>query len=271
MEPVLKAKYIQLCNEIERHNKIAIAFSGGVDSTLLMHLSKEVLGSNVLAITIVSDFYPTWELSYAEREAKKIGIKHKILEIDPLAIQEISKNPPDRCYTCKKIGFTLLKDYAENLGISYICDGSCIDDLGDYRPGFIAVKELGISSPFINFEINKNEIKTISQELGIEGWARPSCSCLASRIPYNEEITKSKLQLIENAEEYLHALDIPEARVRLHNNIARVEVFETNIKTVFDNKDIISRYIKSLGVTYVSVELDGYRTGSMNTPLQERE
>ena len=265
------AKYIQLCNEIESHNKIAIAFSGGVDSTLLIHLGKEVLGSNAVAVTIVSDFYPTWELSYAEKEAKKIGIKHKIIEIDPLAIKEISKNPPDRCYACKKIGLTLLKDYAENLGISYICDGSCLDDLGDYRPGFLAVEELGFHSPFIDYEINKNEIKIISQELGIEGWARPSCSCLASRIPYNEEITKTKLQLIENAEEYLHTLGIPEARVRLHNNVARIEVFEQNIQKVFANKDIISHYIKSLGATYVSVELDGYRTGSMNKSLQKKE
>ncbi len=268
MDPVIKAKYIQLCATLKQQNNIAIAFSGGVDSTLLLHLACDsIKNDEVVAITMTSSFYPKWELEYARRVVTQLKVKHKVISIDPLAIDEIANNPPDRCYTCKKVAFTLMQEYANSIGIDYICDGSCYDDLQDYRPGFRAVQELGIHSPFIDYELNKSTISALSRELNIAGWSRPSCACLASRIPYHEPITVDKLKIVESAEDFLHKFDLPEARVRLHDKIARIEVFIDNINQVIANREQISDYIKSLGVSYVAVELDGYKTGSLNKGL----
>lgn len=271
MNTNLEIKYTNLKKLFKSVGHIGIAYSGGVDSTLLLHIAKAAIPNNIEAITILSEFYPSWELSYAKERTKELGIPHKIIKLKPLEINEISSNPPDRCYKCKKAGFTLLKEYCNDKGIEYICDGSCIDDLGDYRPGYQAIKELSIYSPFVDLKFSKADIIGLSRELEVTGWQRPSCACLASRIPYNDEITTEKLALVETAEIFLHTLGLPEARVRLHDNIARLEVFTENLEKVFQNRVIIAEYIRNLGVPYVALELDGYKTGSLNKNLNSKE
>ncbi len=268
MDESLKQKYNRLITDISNKARLIIAFSGGVDSTLLVHLASKTIGSNTIAVTLNSEFYPIWELEYASKTAAQLNIEHHILMSSPLANPEIAENQPDRCYKCKKQLFTELREFADNRGLEYICDGSCLDDLGDYRPGFKAIKELKIYSPFIEHEFTKQDIITLSQELNIPGWDRPSGACLASRIPYYQNINTHKLEFIAQSEVFLHKFGLAEARVRLHGDIARIEVFPENIQKLINNREAVSEKLKELGANYVTVELSGYKTGSLNAQIQ---
>jgi uncharacterized protein len=252
---------------------IAVAFSGGVDSTYLLKIASLELGSNALAITAVSPTYPQRERERAVRLASELGIKQILFNTDELRSPEFKRNPPNRCYYCKHTLFRRIKEIAREHGISYVADGSNADDANDYRPGLEALKELGIHSPLKDAEIGKEEIRNRSQALNLPTWNLPSFACLASRFPYGTSITESALEAIEEAETALFDLDFRVVRVRYHGEVARIEVGEDEIGRLLDSelRNKISRSVKAAGFKYVSFDIDGYRTGSLNEMLDKSE
>ncbi len=246
---------------------VVIAFSGGVDSSFLLKATKDTLPKkNILAVTAVSDTYTHSELTQAKRFTKSLGIKHRIIFTDELKDNNFTKNPIDRCYYCKKELFKRLKDIN---GSSFVIDASNIDDKKDYRPGDRAKKEFSVRSPLQEAGIDKSDIRRFSKKLGLKTWNLPSMACLASRVPYGEKIQKSTLKKITSAESFIKRSGIKQVRVRYHNNIARIEVEKKDIKRFFNQKfcDKIIRYLKSLGFRYIVLDLEGYRTGSLNEIL----
>ncbi len=265
----LQDKYKKLKTTIKSYSRAAVAFSGGVDSSFLCRVCFDILGSDdTAAITVVSPLYPQSEIDYSCEIASLIGISHYLLYDNEIGT-EILQNPPDRCYYCKKIEFSNIKSKATELGIDTVLDGSNYDDLADYRPGLHALKELGILSPLREAGLTKKEIRKLSRDSGLPTWNKPAFACLASRIPYREIITKEKLFRIERSEEFLKKIGFIQFRVRSHGNLARIEISPYERSKIFDLKkmDKISSVLKSFGFTYVSLELEGYKTGSMNRTL----
>jgi uncharacterized protein len=249
---------------------VLVAYSGGVDSTFLLKVAKDVLGAkNVLAVTETSPIYPSEETEQAKVLAQELGVKHQCIETQDLTNPEFVKNPMDRCYWCKKELFAdLLKIAAENV-LHDVLDGTNFDDVGDFRPGMKAAHELGIRSPLKEARLTKDEIRHFSKELGLPTWDKPSFACLASRFPYGTKITKENLSKINRAERFLRSFDMTQLRVRHHGNIARIEVLEKDLKRLLETqvrRQIIAHF-KELGYTYVTLDLEGYRTGSMNESL----
>ncbi len=272
-EEIAKRKLLRLQEVLCSLESICIAYSGGVDSTFLLRVSKDVLKENVLAVTATSPTYPHHELMEAIESAQKIGVRHLIISSNELDIPAFSENTTNRCYFCKHDLFQKLKAEAEKCGIKTIADGSNYDDTKDYRPGRKAAKELGVRSPLCEAELTKNEIRYLSRELGLSTWNKPSLACLSSRIPYNEKITEEKLKQVEEAEGMLRDLGFTQFRVRHHNDIARLE-FMPDEMSLLKNPEIrltIDSALKNLGFRYVTVDLRGYRTGSMNEVLEAYE
>jgi len=207
------------------------------------------------------------ETEEAEKFCKSEGIKHIVFEFNPLSVEEFKCNVPNRCYFCKKALFTQIKNIAEKEGICCVADGTNADDLNDYRPGMKALGELGISSPLLASGLQKNEIRSLSEALGLSTFAKPSYACLASRIAYGEEITEIKLNMVDKAENKLHSLGFIQSRVRMHGLNARIEVNKSDFGKVLACSDEIFEYLKSLGFNFVSLDLGGYKTGNMNTQL----
>jgi len=247
-----------------------LAFSGGVDSTFLLSVAKEVLGDKILAVTAKADIFPSYEIQEAKGIACSIGVNHIFIETGQLQNSEFIKNPTNRCYICKKILLSHLIKIAKENNLNYVLDGSNSDDLNDYRPGTKAVVELGIRSPLQEARFTKAEIRMFSQKMGLKTWNKPPLACLATRIPYGEKITKEKLRRIDQAEIFLLQLGIKGVRVRDHNNIARIEVTKEELPRLLELNcaDKIVAYLKSLGYTYVTVDLEGYRTGSLNEMVE---
>lgn len=260
-------KYNRLIEYLKKSKSVAIAFSGGVDSTFLLKCAKEALQDRVLAITIVSPYIADWEIDKAKKFTQKLNIKHKIINVPIL--DEIRFNPSDRCYICKKNIFSLIKDEAKKNNIDIVADGTNADDINDYRPGIKALKELKIVSPLLENNITKGEVREMSKDLELETWDKPSYSCLLSRIPYKTEITEKELSKIQKSEMYLISIGFTGARVRSHNNIARIEVQRNERKKLFNEEllDNISNNIKKIGYQYVTVELEGYKVGSLNKEI----
>jgi pyridinium-3,5-biscarboxylic acid mononucleotide sulfurtransferase len=258
---------------LQSKGSVAVAFSGGVDSTFLLKCAQEALGGRVLAVTARSSTYPERELNEAVEFAKENGIKHEVIVSEELDIERFRDNPPDRCYICKNELFTKIIDLAKKDGIDYVAEGSNNDDLGDYRPGLIAVKELGVLSPLRVAELTKDEIRELSKEMGLKTWNKPSFACLSSRIPYGERIDQQKLAQIGAAEQYLIDLGFRQLRVRHHGTIARIELAPEDLPRVFEGglAGQIDEKLKSLGFKYVALDLKGYRTGSMNDTLTAGE
>jgi uncharacterized protein len=243
-----------------------IAFSGGVDSTFLLHAARTALRDRVLAVTATSPTYPEAERLEAERIAREWGVRHRFVESNELDIPGFSSNPPDRCYHCKKELFGILSGIARKEGYAAVCDGTNADDLGDYRPGRRAAREQGVRSPLLENGIAKEEIRILSRSFGLPTAGKGSFACLSSRFPYGTEITADKLRRVEACEELLRKLEFRQFRVRVHESVARIEVGADEIARLFEPSvsDAVHEEFRRNGFLYVSVDLKGYRTGSMN-------
>lgn len=260
-------KLEKLRNILKSLKSVVIAYSGGVDSTFLLKVAVDTLGrENVLAVTARSETYPINEFRLAKILAKQIGARHKIIYTSELNIKNFKNNPINRCYYCKKELFTKLKKIAKAKGLSHVVDGTNYDDLKDVRYGRIAAKELGIRSPLLEARITKDDIRRFSKGMNLRTWNKPSLACLASRFPYNSKLTKEKLSVIEKAEEFLKNFGIRQVRVRHYGRLARIEVLPEDIKILLNrtNAKKISQRFKKYGFLYTTLDLEGYRTGSMN-------
>lgn len=259
-------KLEELKEYIRLLGNLAVAFSSGVDSTFLLKVAHDVLGDKAIAVTGVSASFPRHEYDEAGAFCKKEGIRQFFYEPHELELEEYAANPKNRCYYCKHKLFSGLIDLAKENGITNVAEGSNMDDLGDYRPGLEAVKELKVLSPLREVGLTKDEIRAYSKELGLPTWSKPSFACLASRVPYGERITAEKLKMVEKAENFLAELGFEQYRVRIHGKIARIEVPAEDILRIAsdDVRDEIVTRFKEYGFAYVSLDLQGYRTGSMN-------
>ncbi len=246
---------------------VVIAYSGGVDSTFLSKVAFDVLGGNALAVTVTSEIHPRWELEEAVEIARKIGIRHEKIVAEPLDIPEFSGNPADRCYYCKRELLIKLKEMARERGFRHVIEGSNFDDMDDYRPGMRALAEIGARSPLKEAKLTKADIRELSRRFGLPTWDKPSLACLASRFPYGSKITREKLRVVNEAEVFLRDLGIRQLRVRDHDQMARIEVPEEDMGILLQNRKQIVAKLKELGYNYVTVDLQGYRTGSMNEVL----
>ena len=271
MTKQLKEKYEDLKKYLQGFDSLAVAFSGGVDSTFLLAAAKEVLGEKFIAVTLLSGFVPENEVKEATLFASALGVQHEFIRVDELSIPGVAENPPDRCYFCKKALFTQIKALAEKMEIQQVVDGSNLDDERDYRPGMLALAELEIKSPLRIARLTKEDIRALSQMLNLPTWDKPSFACLASRIPYGEPITKEKLAMIEKAELFLMTLGFKQLRVRCHDRLARIEVPEEDIPVLLNSemrKKIDDAFAK-IGFTYTAIDIKGYRTGSLNEALKQ--
>jgi pyridinium-3,5-biscarboxylic acid mononucleotide sulfurtransferase len=249
-----------------------LAYSGGVDSSLLLRAASGVMGPRLIAVTAVSETYPAGELLSAEEFARMLGVTHKVLHTEELSSEDFVKNTPERCYHCKSELFAKLRRIADSEGIAFVIEGSNTDDLNDYRPGRKAAQEFGLRSPLVEAGFSKADVRECARMLHLPVWDKPSLACLSSRIPYGIRITPEILQIVQAAEDQLRAHGFRQVRVRHHGDIARIEVTRQDF-TKLISSDImvaITAAFKELGYTYVCLDLEGYRTGSMNENLQKK-
>ncbi len=246
---------------------VAVAFSSGVDSTFLLKVAHDTLGDNAIAVTAHSCSFPKRELEEAKAFCRKEGIRHFIVESEELQIDGFSHNPKNRCYLCKHELFEKIIALAKENSIQYVAEGSNLDDNGDYRPGLQAVAELQVKSPLRHVGLTKQEIRDYSHQLGLPTWDKQSFACLSSRFVYGEEITSQKLGMVDKAEQLLLDLGFHQLRVRIHGTIARIEVLPDEFEKLLQNRTQIVTAFKGYGFSYVTMDLQGYRTGSMNETL----
>lgn len=268
-------KYTKLLEILQGMGRIVVAFSGGVDSTFLTYAAKEAVGANALAVTSRSGVVPERDLREGAAFCEQQGIAHAYVDFDELAVPGFAENPPDRCYICKKTLFTKLLEIAAKEQ-AVLCEGSNMDDLGDYRPGLRALRELSVRSPLQEAGLTKAEIRLLSQKFGLPTWAKPASACLASRFAYGERITATKMAAVDKAEQLLFDLGFTQYRVRAHGDekkglLARIEVLPEELGKALqpEYRQAIITEFKSLGFAYVTLDLLGYRTGSMNEVLAE--
>ncbi|HCF49879.1 MAG TPA: ATP-dependent sacrificial sulfur transferase LarE [Syntrophomonas sp.] len=258
-------------NSLKQHIKslgsALIAFSGGVDSTFLLAVSKEVLNQRVLAVTAIGPTYPQRESMECVRIARKLDVNYLVVNIDPFKVAGFSDNPPERCYLCKYQLFSKLKEIARDRGFEHVADGSNVDDLSDIRPGLKALRELGIASPLLESGLNKSEIRQLSRQMRLETSEKPAAACLSSRFVHGERISNQKLKMVEAAEDYLLGLGIKQVRVRMHQDLARIEVGDNERHKLLSEAamDKIDSHLRQLGFRYITLDMQGYRTGSMNS------
>ena len=266
-------KYRVLQENLKALGSAAVAFSSGVDSTFLLKAAQEALGDKVIAVTASSCSFPKRELEEAKAFCEKNGIRQIIVESEELDIDGFRQNPKNRCYLCKHELFEKIWEIAKENGMNAVAEGSNMDDNGDYRPGLIAVKELGVSSPLRQAELSKAEIRELSKEMGLPTWDKQSFACLSSRFVYGETINEQKLGMVDKAEQLLLDMGFHQVRVRIHGNIARIEVLPGEIARIVEeeNRMQIASKLKEYGFDYVTLDLLGYRTGSMNETLEDKE
>jgi len=249
---------------------VIVAFSAGVDSTLLLKVAHDVLGPNCVAATADSQTYPREEREEAERLAQQLGVEHIVFETHELDDDEYAVNNPDRCYHCKKTLFKEIEPIAAARGIHNIAYGAMADDVGDHRPGHRAARDFNVSAPLLEAGLGKTDIRELSRRLHLPTWNKPAFACLSSRIAYGERVTAPKLRQLDEAERFLRQLDFGVFRVRLHDNIARIEVKPEDFGRIVEQHAAIVARFKELGFVYVTLDLQGFRSGSMNEPLKQQ-
>lgn len=267
----MKRKLNHLKEILAEMESALIAYSGGVDSTFLLKVAHDVLGDKVVAATALSPTYPFTEMENAKEMAEVLGVRHVTITTDELSNPIFTRNPLDRCYWCKKGLFSELATVAEKFNLKHILDGSNFDDTNDFRPGMKAAKEFGVRSPLREAGLGKEEIRRLSRWLGLKTWNKPALACLASRFPYGTKITEERLRVVDAAEEFLRSLGVTQVRVRHHGSIARIEVPLDEMDKVMQKKfrHKVIHKLRGLGYRYVTIDMEGYRTGSMN-PIKRR-
>jgi uncharacterized protein len=270
MDRLVEEKFEHLKEIFQTMERVLVAYSGGVDSTLILRVAVDTLGNgNVIAATALSPMYPDRELAEAKKVVQGLGVRHLLIESNELEIEGFSKNPPNRCYYCKRKLFGEFLNLAKKESVLFIVEGSTLDDDKDHRPGKKAIQELGIRSPLKEALFTKIDVRELSWALGLPTWDKPSFACLASRFPYGEEITIEGLRMVNEAEEFLFGLGFKQVRVRHYQSLARIEIFQEEMGRLMDGslREKVVSHLKGIGYKYVTLDLQGFRSGSMNEVL----
>jgi len=271
LEPALETKWQALVNRLRELDSVVVAFSGGVDSSMLAAAAHLILQPRMFAVTIRSQVETAGIMETAASIAAQFGFPHQVIDYDKLNDQAYVDNTPDRCYVCKSVDLGIISEIAQKAGIRHVLMGANADDLGDYRPGLRAAAELSVVSPLAEVGLTKKEVRTLARELGLANWNHPSSPCLASRIPYGIKVTRDKLEQIAQGEAYLRALNFDVVRVRNNGVLARIEVLPDEIGRLMTLREEIVAYFKQIGFQYVTVDLEGFRSGSLNEVLKRAQ